>query len=442
MNSLKKQLQIGLAVGLFLLLCLLWWGGSLALRNLTEGFVSSRLQHDAETLLGALDLNAAAGPSIDHRGFGKIYQQPLSGHYYQVMLVDGSQLTSRSLWDQQIEFPPFAPGSSGHWRVAGPAGQDLLLHVAGYRKQGQVFTLALAEDMTPLNQGLARFQWVFAGLSLLAAFVIILTQSQIVRTSMRRLDPVREDIRRLAEGEIAALSEDLPAEVKPLVQEFNRLLLLQQQRLERSRHSLGNLAHALKGPLNLLMRETENELLNDYPEVRQRMGSQLERIGQLMERELTRARLAGAGVAIERFAADQEIPALVGALQQMYAERKLEIEYQLTAEGRLPQDREDMLELLGNLMDNACKWAQLRVKLQLEVSDRLVRLTVEDDGPGVADEALARLDERGVRVDESVVGHGLGLAIARDVVSRYAGSLHFSRSAELGGLKVEVSLPG
>ncbi len=244
MNSLGKQLQVGLAIGLLLFLGLLWWGGSLALRNLTEGFVASRLQHDAETLLATLDLSNPEKPVLSVSGFGNLYHQPLSGHYYQVMFSDGALLTSRSLWDQRMEFPVFTPGTSDHWRMAGPSGQDLLLHVAGYRKQGKLFTLALAEDMTPLNHGLGHFQWVFATLSLLAAVLIILIQSQIVRSSMRRLDPAREDIKRLAKGEITTLTEDLPSEVKPLVQEFNRLLELQQRRLEQSRNSLGNLAHA------------------------------------------------------------------------------------------------------------------------------------------------------------------------------------------------------
>ncbi|MES9898251.1 MAG: sensor histidine kinase [Sedimenticola sp.] len=442
MNSLGKQLQVGLALGLLLLLALLWWGGSLALRNLTEGFVASRLQHDAETLLATLDLTAAGAPALSSSGgLGKIYRQPLSGHYYQVVFVDGTLLTSRSLWDQRLEFPPFTPGTSDHWRMAGPDRQDLLLHVAGYRKQGKLFTLALAEDLTPLNQGLVRFQWVFASLSLLAAVLIILIQSQIVRGSMRRLDPVREDIRRLAKGEITALTEDIPTEVKPLVQEFNRLLQLQQGRLEQSRNSLGNLAHALKGPLNLLMRQLEREELADYPEVRREMDLQIERIRLLMERELTRARLAGAGVAAERFAAQQEVPALVGALQQLYAKRELEIDYRLPEVERLPQDREDMLELLGNLLDNACKWADARVRFQLWVSEEITHLIIEDDGPGVAEDTLIELAGRGVRVDESVAGHGLGLAIVSDMVSRYGGTLKFSRSTELGGLRVEVGLP-
>ncbi|MEJ1414982.1 MAG: sensor histidine kinase [Candidatus Sedimenticola sp. (ex Thyasira tokunagai)] len=442
MNSLGKQLQVGLALGLLLLLVLLWWGGSLALRNLTEGFVASRLQHDAETLLATLDLTAAGAPSLSSSGgLGKIYRQPLSGHYYQVVFVDGTLLTSRSLWDQRLEFPLFTPGTSGHWRMVGPDRQDLLLHVAGYRKQGKLFTLALAEDMTPLNQGLVRFQWVFASLSLLAAVLIILIQSQIVRGSMRRLDPVREGIRRLVKGEITALTEDIPSEVKPLVQEFNRLLQIQQGRLEQSRNGLGNLAHALKGPLNLLIRQLEREELVGYPEVRQGMELQVERIRKLMERELTRARLAGTGIAAERFQANQEIPALVGALHQLYAERRLEIEYQLPDEKRLPQDREDMLELLGNLLDNACKWAQKRVRLRLETGDNMTRLLVEDDGQGVSDDELERLSERGVRIDESVAGHGLGLAIARDVVNRYGGTLRFGRSADLEGLQVTVELP-
>ncbi len=219
------------------------------------------------------------------------------------------------------------------------------------------------------------------------------------------------------------------------MQEFNRLLQIQQQRLQQSRNSLGNLAHALKGPLNLLMRQLERDELKGYPEVQREMGLQVERIRQLMERELTRARLAGSGVAAERFSAEEEIPALVGALQQLYGERELEIEYQLPDQGRLPQDREDMLELLGNLLDNACKWAHKRVRFCLESGDKGVLLVVEDDGQGVSDDELERLGERGVRVDESGGGARFGAGYRPGCGQSLWRYLRFDRSADLGGCR-------
>lgn len=440
MNSLQKQLQLGLALGLVLLLGLLWWGGSFAVRSLTEDFVASRLEHDVERLLASMRFEDTKEPKVRWRRINDIYHQPFSGHYYQIIFPDGQKLTSRSLWDQQLEVPLFPPGSSAHWRMPGPSGQDLLVQVGGYSKQGKAFTLAVGEDMAQLDKDLALFQWVYSGLSLLIAFLLLFVQSLIVRRSMRRLVPVRDDIQRLGRGEITSLTEQVPLEVQPLVAEFNRLLGLLQQRLEHSRNGLGNLAHAFKGPLNLLVQRIDSRELDAFPELRASMNVQVKRIAQLMERELKRARLAGTGVAGEQFDTAEEIPALVGVLKQMYADKGVSVQYHLPKLPRLPLDREDMLELLGNLLDNACKWADSEVHFSID-KDGKVTFVIEDDGSGVSEDELTRLTERGVRVDESVDGHGLGLAISRDIVNRYGGEIIFGQAPELGGLRVEVSLP-
>ncbi len=440
MTSLRRRLQLALSSGLLVLLALLWWGGSIAVTVMTERFVVSRLQHDAETLLAALRLDDSHRPPVRQGRLSDIYQQPLSGHYYQIVFADGRQLVSRSLWDQFLDIPQFAPGSEGHWRLPGPSGQELLVRVAGYSKQGTALTLAVAEDMTPMNRALALFQWVFAGLALAAAALILLLQQLVLRAGFRRLEPLREDVRRLERGEISALTEDVPLEVLPIVREFNRLLALLQQRIEHSRNSLGNLAHALKGPLSLLLRQIEGEALDTHPQVRASMAEQAARIRQLMERELRRARLAGKGLHLGQFDGAEEMPSVVGMLKQLYPEKALEIDYHLPAVSRLPVDREDMLELLGNLLDNACKWAGSRVVCRLDL-DGGVGVCVEDDGPGVSDELLEQLTGRGVRVDESTDGHGLGLSITKDMVLLYGGDIHFDRSPELGGLRVRVRLP-
>jgi signal transduction histidine kinase len=268
--------------------------------------------------------------------------------------------------------------------------------------------------------------------------LLLLIQRLIVRTSFRRLDPVREDVRRLAEGDIGTLREDVPIEVLPLVREFNRLLVVLARRLERSRHALGNLAHALKGPLSVLTQSLDDA---DRPVDRRALATQAERIRALIERELRRARVAGTGRPGHLFHPARDVPDLIDALAHMYGERSPRIAFEDLTDGPLPLDREDMLELLGNLLDNACKWGREAVSVRVAPHGGGVRLAVEDDGPGVSDELVDQLTRRGVRADESVSGHGLGLAIVRDVVKLYGGSLGFARSAALGGLAVTVDLP-
>lgn len=164
------------------------------------------------------------------------------------------------------------------------------------------------------------------------------------------MDRVRQDMQRLARGEVQALTTDVPLEVEPLVDRFNHLLGLFQQRLEHSRKGLGNLSHALKEPLNLLQQQLESEALQGHPDIKSSMQQQIDRVEQLMEREMRRARLAGTGISGGHFDAAREMSALVGVLQQIYRDKSVNINYQVPEKTVIPVNREDMLELLGNLL--------------------------------------------------------------------------------------------
>jgi signal transduction histidine kinase len=294
--------------------------------------------------------------------------------------------------------------------------------------------------MTPLNQQVEKFEWLFVIIMLAITLLLFVSQQWIVGSALQRLDWVRQDMQRLARGEVQALTTDVPLEVGPLVESFNHLLGLFQQRLEHSRKGLGNLSHALKGPLSLLQQQLESEALQNHLDLKASMQQQIDRVEQLMEREMRRARIAGTGISGGHFDAAKEMPALVGVLQQIYRDKSLSINYQIPEKAVLPVDREDMLELLGNLLDNACKWSEGKVNCQISQSDSL-DILVEDDGPGVSEEALVQLAERGVRLDETIDGHGLGLAITKDMIKLYGGEIIFTHSAELGGLCVRVQLP-
>jgi signal transduction histidine kinase len=438
-NSLERRLQLGLALSLVLLMVGLWVMGNHSLRAMTRDFVGARLEHDAESLLASLQLHRGQ-VHMRWRRIDQIYNQPLSGHYYTILLDDGEEAVSRSLWDHRLKIEPLAPGESRQSIVAGPAGQTLLLWAKGFRKQDRGLTLAVAEDLSPIQAQRDSFMRNFALLAVGGLLLLLLVQSLVVRRSFKPLERVREDIRRLEQGGTERLSEEVPKEILPLVREFNQLLRLLAQRLERSRNGLGNLAHALKGPLNLLTQYFDREEARQAPQALSQSALQVERIRQLMERELKRARLAGIGAPSRHFDSQLELPDLAEVLRQIHRQRKLDI--QCSAEPGTPAfgDREDMLELLGNLLDNACKWAVSKVRCHIS-ADNAIHILVEDDGQGLSDDALAQLTRRGVRLDEMVEGHGLGLAIAKDIVKLYGGEMGFTRSRALGGLRVAIQLP-
>jgi len=204
---------------------------------------------------------------------------------------------------------------------------------------------------------------------------------------------------------------------------------------------LGNLAHALKTPLTLLTRLADDPMLERSTALRERLLQHVGSLNRLVERELKRARLAGGAAPGQYVDLQQEIGSLVVALKRIYRDKPLDIRCEIRDGARFPGDREDLLELLGNLMDNACKWAKERVLVTLEQGEKLT-LRVEDDGPGCPGDLLDELLRRGVRVDEARAGHGLGLAIARDVVTSYGGEIMLGRSAALGGFEAVIRLPG
>jgi signal transduction histidine kinase len=330
-------------------------------------------------------------------------------------------------------------GKTTRVHSAGPKGQRLLGLVNGFHKQGHAVTVVVAEDLAPLKAELGQFQQQYMLASLGILGLLITVQQIIVRLGFRPLQRVRQDITRLEQGEISQLQEAVPTEVRPLVQEMNRLLKVLEQRLLRSRHALGNLAHALKTPLTLVMQLADQEAFRTVPQVRQQLIEHTTVLHHRLERELRRARLAGAAPPNQRLQLAEEIPALVDVLHRIYQDKTLEITYCVVPHAAVVGDREDLLELLGNLLDNACKWAHHRVQVTIQGQPEL-RLVVEDDGPGCPSTVLRQLAERGVRIDESTPGYGLGLAIVKDIVEQYNGDISFRRSRQLGGFQVCVTL--
>lgn len=438
MKSLQLRLSLGLLASLVVVFIIQWLAMSVAIRYFTENYVQTRLEHDAEALLIALHQDAGK-TVINESRIDPIYKRPFDGHYFAVA-SSGQVLRSRSLWDTDLPVPQVKPGASIALHLPGPLDQQLLVWVGGFRKDGNDVVIAVAEELTHIHSDIRRFQWAYALLSLLVLFILMWLQRRTVRSGLRTLDITHESVRQLEQGKIKQLDESVPEEVRPLVIEVNRLLQVMNLRLERSRNALGNLAHAIKHPLMLLARLREDEEMKKHPQLVARLDQATRHMQLLIDRELKRARLAGAAAPGQHFHLEKELPPLIDTLRSLYREKGLKISYEVGPDFSFSADREDMLELFGNLLDNACKHARGKVMLTVEDGEGL-RFQVEDDGPGVAEEELQRLASRGVRIDESISGHGLGLSIVRDIVRDYGGEVGFGRSPRLGGFSVSVYLP-
>ncbi|BCT34389.1 sensor histidine kinase [Pseudomonas protegens] len=435
MRSIQRRLSLGLitvmlVVGLVLAQTSLWLFEVGLQRYLEAG-----LQEDSESLLLAL-VRGPQGLQLDERRLSPAYQRPFSGHYFRIDFAD-VHWRSRSLWDQEL--PQLERAGLQSDLQLGPEGQQLLVLRSDYKRLGQSISISVAQDYTPVRESFQRMRQVGLGLGLAGLLLILLLQRITVRRALRPLETAREQIAQLQQGQRSQLDAQVPVELEPLVAQINHLLAHTEDSLNRSRNALGNLGHALKTPLAVLLSLASGPKLEGHPEVRRVLLEQLQQVQQRLNRELNRARLAGDALPGVLFECDAELPGLLATLNMIHGEH-LDLSYQAPPGLRLPWDREDLLELLGNLLDNACKWADAQVRLSVEERPQGFCLRVEDDGPGIPEARRAEVFSRGARLDEQTDGHGLGLGIVRDIVDACGGRLNLGDS-EWGGLRVDVELP-
>lgn len=436
MRSIQARLRVGLVAILLVAGLVLVLGGAWLVDHALRRYLETGLRGETENLLAAL-VRGPHGLQLDEGRLGSLYTRPLSGRYFliEIPALD-IRWRSRSLWDAQLEAPPRSGLSET--LADGPSGQRLLTYRADYQRYGQTVRVVVADDYNPLLTNLTRILAFGALLGLATLLLVLLLQRLIVRRALRPLDQVREQIAQLHQGRRSTLDAGVPIELAPLVEEMNALLRHTEDGLKRARHGIGNLGHALKTPLAVLTSLAERPELQALPEQREVLREQLARIRQRLERELRRARLAGEALPGAHLDA-AELRELCRLLNRLHGEH-LRFDCHLPEGLRLPWDREDLLELFGTLLDNAGKWADRQVRLEVAQREEGYLIRIEDDGPGVPEAQRAAILERGSRLDEAVAGHGLGLGIAKDIVEGCGGALALETS-RLGGLAVVIRLP-
>ena len=442
MRSLLNRLSLAMALVLLGAGLLLGFALQDFPRRLVEDYVVSRLQHDADLLyvrvLDTIDPEAAAQGAA-----GTVYDLPLSGHYFLIRVGDGPWLRSRSLWDEELAVPlPDARGETT-FHLDGPAQQKLLGYAKRYPSTEGGIVIIVTEDVARVADAITQFSQRMAAGLFIALLLLLVLQRRLLLRGLAPLQDAVAACRQIERGEPASLGTRAPREVQPMLDAVDRLARHHAQRLGRIRHAVGNLSHALKTPLAVLQHRSDELAQAGSRDTARAIQGQIDIMRNTIERELRRARLAGAGPTREGFEARAQLRALAQALHQLHAERTLDIVLDVP-ERRFPLDREDMLELFGNLLDNACKWATTRIVLHIddvaESPDALV-CTIEDDGPGVPPDLLGRLGTAGLRSDEQRPGHGIGLLIVGDIVAQYGGSIDYAPSAALGGLRICLRLP-
>jgi signal transduction histidine kinase len=450
-GSLRLRLLLGAAVWILLALVI----AGLVLAELFARHVQDRfaveLGHHLDQLASSLRIDAEGKPELSRPLPDPRFSRPLSGLYWQVAANGRVVLRSRSLWDQTLALPADASAEDGRahqWRIGGPEHQPLYaLERSLLLPEGpESLQVVVAEDLGELDAAFRAFNRTLA-LSL-AALAVALTVAAVVQVALglRPLGWLRDELAEIRSGRKRRFERAMPSEVQPLIDDLNALLDHADEVVERARLQAGNLAHGLKTNLAVLANEAERlaepDAQRDVADVARLMLSQVATMRRHIDHHMARARAAasrgmpGAGTDV----ADC-VSALVRVMQKVHAGRDLAISAHVPAGLTFAGDRQDLEEMLGNLLDNACKWAKGAVTVMAARESKQLIISVEDDGVGLSSEDFEHALSPGTRLDESVPGTGLGLGVVRDLVTSYGGKLVLVQSSEAGGLRASLHLP-
>ncbi|MGA0600063.1 sensor histidine kinase [Caulobacter sp. KR2-114] len=404
--------------------------------------------------------NLVAGTSLDDAG--QVAAPPLtdqralraySGKYWEIAQateVGGFKavVRSRSLWDQELSPPP-----EGVAKVSRSPGKAVFYDSHGPQKGEHVRVAAMqallpdmkspliflaAEDRSPIDRDLRNFAASVAlALALLGAGLVTAVVIQ-VRFGLEPLFALRREVAAVRTGKSERVAGAYPTELEPLANELNALVSHNQEVVERQRTHVGNLAHALKTPLSVMLAEAAAQPGSLAEVVTRQSETMRQQVDHHLRRARAAARAQGPG---ERTAVGPVLEELTLTLDRVFQGDDAEIDWLAPDDLFFLGERQDLLEIAGNVMENACKWRRRRVWAKAEpISASQFRLTVEDDGPGLPEGGEDQALKRGTRLDETAPGSGLGLSIVDELVRAYGGTMSLSRSS-MGGLRVEMSLP-
>jgi signal transduction histidine kinase len=384
-----------------------------------------------------------------------LFEVTHSGWYWQITPLDppgGRKLVSPSLATGSLPSPAskkVTPDESGaRWlNMDGPNGEPLriveVIDTLGHEPGKPSYSIVVAGPQDWLEHLVANFRYRLTTALALAGLGLVAVTLFQVRFGLLPLRQIERGLAGIRSGTSSTLEGDLPAEIEPLQSELNALIRSNQAIVDRARTQVGNLAHALKTPLAVIT----NEARGDKTGLGTKVAEQADIMKQSMTRYLDRARMAARVGVIGRVTpVAPVIDSLVRTLQRIHQDKGVAISVDCPADARFSGEKQDLEEMLGNLLDNACKWARRDVALTVELPatsrarNRRLAITVADDGPGLNDEQRARIGKRGLRLDETKPGSGLGLSIVMELVHSYGGTCELAR-AEQGGLAVHLSLP-
>lgn len=444
-RSLFVRLVSAAAVLIVLALMLAGFG----LRAIFDREIERRAAEDlaqiVKTLAAQVRIDAGGAPVLDAAPPDPRFETPYGGRYWQVGQPDGKRIRSRSLWDFVLAIPKDRPGGERWTTDLGGPNHSALLAVV------QDVTVPSAQGEVPLQIVAATDRGEFAEaqrsflrlliLSLAAlGIILIAAMSVFIRLALRPFDELGRGLQTVHSGASRRLPGRFPQEVQPVVDDLNRLIAFQDAAVDRAKTHAADLAHGLKTPLAILDAIARQATADGRDELAGPIGEQVRQMQRQVDRVLARAR---AGITATLGNRRVDVAPIVDKMVRVFSHlpdtRPLQWEIDVAPDASFPGEEHDLTEILGNLIDNARKWAKSRIRLTAGVAKEILSLSVEDDGPGLSLDQAAQI-ARGQRWDETQPGTGFGIAISRDLTEGYRGTLKLDRS-KLGGLRASVAIP-
>ncbi len=448
MHSLTARLLLAASAVLIAFLGLTGLALDQAFRDSALNAVRDRLQAQVYMLLGAAEVDDEQNLTLPRALPEVRLLIPDSGLFALVQDNRGRTVwRSESMLGVRLQTLPDAPrpGDNVFEQHATQDQRGLLLF--GFSISWELdpdnyrgYTFWVAESERYLADQVASFRRSLWFWLLGAALLLLAVQVLVLRWTLHPLRKVAHEVREIEAGHREMLSGDYPSELQALTASLNSLVREGRNRLERSRHALADLAHSLKTPLAVL-NSASREPLPDG-ELRETVHQQLERMNQTVDYQLHRAAASGRIALTATVDVGDSLRKVRESLLKVYADKRLRFEVAVDPDARFQGDRGDLLEILGNLADNACKWASQQVGVAVRTAGARLIIEITDDGPGIPEDQRERILDRGQRADPDTPGHGIGLAVVRDLVEDvYQGRLWIAAS-DAGGARVTVELPG
>lgn len=450
MSSLSARLLISVSV-----LLLIFFGATIAVLDVAFREAGEQAQEDIldgqlMALLAAAELNAAGELEMP-LDLPEIRFSNLDSGLFGELLDDSDEPVWRSRSSLGLAIPYGAPpslGTHGFSRLVMIDGTPLMslsLAVEWELPGGELrpYTFNVAESLDSFNAQLARFRQQLFGWFAAVALIMLFSISLVMRSALKPLRKIEEEISDIEAGRRQVLSDGYPKELTGVARNMNVLVGSERARAERYRHTLDNLAHSLKTPLAAIRAVLSEQKASDLSE---RIETQIERMNDIVRYQLRKpASYASKSIGLAPVMVEKDLQRLVEGLSKVYKDKNPDIQLRVAPGTLFHGESGDFLELAGNLLDNACKWCSSTVRLNILAleghtpASGAMRMTVSDDGPGIEPEVAEQLLTRGMRLDESAPGHGIGLAVVKDLAASYGGEVSIEVS-ELGGAEISVTI--